>query len=79
MSIKATSSFGLRASMTAVAVMLALGTVSAHAQISDDVVRIGTMADLSGPYSGNGGPGSGTRERAGPDRCAARLRSACVR
>ncbi len=31
---------------------------SAQAQISDDVVRIGLMGDLSGPYSGNGGPGS---------------------
>ena len=30
----------------------------AHAQISDDTVRIGLMGDLSGPYSGNGGPGS---------------------
>jgi branched-chain amino acid transport system substrate-binding protein len=30
----------------------------AQAQISDDVVRIGLMGDLSGPYSGNGGPGS---------------------
>ena len=58
MSIKATPSFGLRASMTAVAAMLALGAGSAQAQISDDVVRIGAMADLSGPYSGNGGPGS---------------------
>ena len=26
--------------------------------ISDDVVRIGVMADQTGPYSGNGGPGS---------------------
>ncbi|HMS06483.1 MAG TPA: ABC transporter substrate-binding protein [Burkholderiaceae bacterium] len=30
----------------------------AQAQISDDTVRIGLMGDLSGPYSGNGGPGS---------------------
>lgn len=30
----------------------------AQAQISDDMVRIGIMGDLSGPYSGNGGPGS---------------------
>ncbi|HST46128.1 MAG TPA: ABC transporter substrate-binding protein [Luteimonas sp.] len=30
----------------------------AQAQISDDMVRIGVMGDLSGPYSGNGGPGS---------------------
>ena len=31
---------------------------AAQAQISDDVVRIGVMADQTGPYSGNGGPGS---------------------
>lgn len=30
----------------------------AQAQISDDVVRIGLMSDQTGPYSGNGGPGS---------------------
>lgn len=30
----------------------------ASAQISDDVVRIGIMGDMAGPYSGNGGPGS---------------------
>ncbi|HSV54338.1 MAG TPA: ABC transporter substrate-binding protein [Burkholderiaceae bacterium] len=30
----------------------------AAAQISDDVVRVGIMGDQSGPYSGNGGPGS---------------------
>lgn len=32
--------------------------VSAHAQISDDVVRIGVMTDLSGIYSDLAGPGS---------------------
>ncbi|MEY2685570.1 MAG: hypothetical protein RJA09_2715 [Pseudomonadota bacterium] len=41
----------------AAAALLALGTC-AQAQISDDVVRIGVMADQTGPYSGNGGPGS---------------------
>lgn len=30
----------------------------AAAQISDDVVRIGYLADQSGPYASNGGPGS---------------------
>lgn len=39
------------------ALALACGA-AAHAQISDDVVRIGVMADQTGPYSGNGGPGS---------------------
>lgn len=37
---------------------LALVAASAQAQISDDVVRIGIMGDMAGPYSGNGGPGS---------------------
>ena len=35
-----------------------LAAAPAVAQISDDVVRIGIMADQSGTYSGNGGPGS---------------------
>ncbi|MET1116970.1 MAG: ABC transporter substrate-binding protein, partial [Comamonas sp.] len=35
-----------------------LAAVPAQAQISDDVVRIGVMADQTGTYSGNGGPGS---------------------
>jgi len=34
-----------------------LGATTAQAQISDGVVRIGFMADMAGPYSGNGGPG----------------------
>lgn len=29
-----------------------------QAQISDAVVRIGVLTDMSGPYSGIGGPGS---------------------
>ena len=48
----------LRASMLAVSAMAALGMGAAQAQISDDAVRIGFMTDLSGTYSGNGGPGS---------------------
>lgn len=48
----------LRATLTAAAAALVLATGSAQAQISDDVVRIGVMGDVSGPYSGNGGPGS---------------------
>ncbi|RYX98256.1 MAG: ABC transporter substrate-binding protein [Comamonadaceae bacterium] len=35
-----------------------LAAMPARAQISDDVVRIGVMADQTGTYSGNGGPGS---------------------
>ncbi|MCB2040659.1 MAG: ABC transporter substrate-binding protein [Burkholderiaceae bacterium] len=31
---------------------------TAQAQISDDVIRVGVMGDMSGPYADNGGPGS---------------------
>ncbi len=48
----------LTPSLAAVAAALALCAAPAHAQISDDVVRIGIMGDMAGPYSGNGGPGS---------------------
>ena len=41
-----------------VGAMAVLGSAPVRAQISDDVVRIGVMADQSGPYSSNGGPGS---------------------
>ncbi|WP_259251505.1 ABC transporter substrate-binding protein [Achromobacter sp. JUb104] len=34
-----------------------LGASAAHAQISDDVIRIGFITDLSGVYSGPDGPG----------------------
>lgn len=40
------------------AVALAVTALPAGAQMSDNVVRIGVMADMTGPYSGNGGPGS---------------------
>ncbi len=56
MIIKATFSTGLRAGLAVTTFALAAG--AAQAQISDDVVRIGIMNDMSGPYSGNGGPGS---------------------
>lgn len=42
---------------TAAAGLAALGGL-AQAQVSDDVVRIGYLADQSGPYASNGGPGS---------------------
>lgn len=48
----------LLSQMAAVAAGALLGAAPAQAQISDDVVRIGVMADQTGPYSGNGGPGS---------------------
>ncbi|MGE0310942.1 MAG: ABC transporter substrate-binding protein [Lautropia sp.] len=38
--------------------LLGLLVGPASAQISDDVVRLGIMGDMAGPYSGNGGPGS---------------------
>ena len=47
-----------RKALIAVAVTSLLAATGAHAQISDDVVRIGVMADMTGPYAGNGGPGS---------------------
>jgi branched-chain amino acid transport system substrate-binding protein len=42
----------------AAAAALSLAAGAAQAQISDNVVKIGVMADQTGPYSGNGGPGS---------------------
>ena len=52
-----TYKFSHLAAITAVSTAL-LASAPASAQISDDVVRIGIMYDLTGPYSGNGGPGS---------------------
>jgi branched-chain amino acid transport system substrate-binding protein len=42
---------------TAVAALALVSAAPALAQISDDTIRIGIMADMAGPYSGNGGPG----------------------
>lgn len=42
----------------ATAALAAVLAAPAAAQVSDDVVRIGIMGDMAGPYSGNGGPGS---------------------
>ncbi len=47
-----------RPTVHAAVVALTLAAGAAHAQISDDVVRIGVMNDVSGPYSGAGGSGS---------------------
>lgn len=52
-----TLKFSHLAAITAASTAL-LASAPASAQISDDVVRIGIMYDLTGPYSGNGGPGS---------------------
>jgi branched-chain amino acid transport system substrate-binding protein len=40
------------------ALVLSALSVSASAQVSDDVVRIGVLTDLSGPYADSGGKGS---------------------
>ena len=42
--------------LSTTAALALLGT-PAVAQISDNVVRVGIMADMTGPYSGNGGEG----------------------
>ena len=39
-------------------VAMAMSVASAHAQISDDVVKIGVLADMNGLYSDLSGPGS---------------------
>jgi branched-chain amino acid transport system substrate-binding protein len=51
------------AAVAAAVAMALLGANRAQAQISDDVVRIGVMADMSGPYAANGGPGSAVAVR----------------
>lgn len=48
----------LFARAAAAAAFAAALAAPAAAQISGDVVRIGIMGDMAGPYSGNGGPGS---------------------
>ncbi|WP_137893734.1 ABC transporter substrate-binding protein [Ramlibacter sp. 2FC] len=44
--------------LTTASLLVLLAATGAQAQVSDDAVRIGVMADQTGPYSGNGGPGS---------------------
>ena len=41
----------------------------AQAQISDDVVKIGILTDMAGPYSGMGGAGSVVAARMAIDDC----------
>jgi branched-chain amino acid transport system substrate-binding protein len=45
-------------SKISVAVALALGAAGAHAQVSDGVIKIGVMSDMSSLYADIGGPGS---------------------
>lgn len=47
-----------RAAGATAAALASLLALPVQAQISDDVVRIGIMSDMAGPYSGNGGNGS---------------------
>ncbi len=47
-----------RAAGRAAAAACLLAATATHAQVSDDVIRIGIMNDASGPYSGAGGAGS---------------------
>lgn len=51
------------AAAAAAALSIAAGAARAQTGVSDDVVRIGVMADQTGPYSGNGGPGSSVAVR----------------
>ncbi len=51
--------FAAQAARLATTAALAAGLITpAAAQYSGDVVKIGIMGDMAGPYSGNGGPGS---------------------
>jgi branched-chain amino acid transport system substrate-binding protein len=43
---------------TALAALAATGFAVAHAQVSDDIVKIGVMVDMTGVYSDNGGMGA---------------------
>lgn len=47
-----------RKTFIAAAVIGLVAASGAQAQVSDDAVRIGVMADMTGPYAANGGPGS---------------------
>jgi branched-chain amino acid transport system substrate-binding protein len=60
-SIKNTSDAGgrmMRGILSILIALCALAPIGARAEISDDVVRIGVLTDLSSVYSGNTGPGS---------------------
>jgi branched-chain amino acid transport system substrate-binding protein len=54
-------------SVVAAAVLLAAG--GAHAQISDNVVKIGVLTDMSGNYSGMGGMGSVAAAQLAAEEC----------
>ncbi|RJG02285.1 ABC transporter substrate-binding protein [Noviherbaspirillum sedimenti] len=58
----------LRTKQSLAAILLAFAG-AAQAQISDGVVKIGVLTDMSGPYSGMGGPGSVVAARMAIDDC----------
>ena len=51
------------------AMSIGLATSAAYAQISDGVVKIGVLTDMSGPYSGMGGSGSVIAAQMAIDDC----------
>ena len=48
----------MRAKWTTAVLIAFIASAQAHAEISDNVVRIGVLTDLSSVYAGNTGPGS---------------------
>ena len=64
-----------RFAATAFAAALAGLAAGAQAQVSDGVVRIGVLSDMSGPYSAMGGPGSVVATRMAIDDC---LKAECA-
>ncbi|MEN9315252.1 MAG: hypothetical protein RIS35_1645 [Pseudomonadota bacterium] len=64
-----------RFAATAFAVALSGLAAGAQAQVSDGVVRIGVLSDMSGPYSAMGGQGSVVATRMAIDDC---LKTECA-
>ena len=58
--------FPARLSIAIASSMLGL---AAHAQTASDTVKIGVLTDMSGPYSGMGGPGSLVAAKMAIDDC----------
>ena len=54
---------------TTLAIALSLIGAGVQAQISDGVVKVGILTDMSGPYSGMGGPGSVVAARLAIEDC----------
>jgi branched-chain amino acid transport system substrate-binding protein len=60
-----------RKSTALAGVLIAAFAAPAVAQISDDTVKIGVLTDMSGPYSGMGGPGSVVAAKMAMEDCLA--------